>query len=74
VREILKADPDVVVVASTAYALEARRQTSTLPIVMYSSGYPVAAGVAKSLARPGGNVTGTPCTAAAASGASSSSC
>jgi putative ABC transport system substrate-binding protein len=58
VRQILKLDPDLLVVASTAYAIEARRHSKTLPVVMYSSGYPVAAGLAQSLARPGGNVTG----------------
>jgi putative ABC transport system substrate-binding protein len=35
-----------------------QRVTSTVPIVMWTSGYPVEAGVAVSLARPGKNVTG----------------
>jgi putative ABC transport system substrate-binding protein len=33
-------------------------KTSTIPIVMWNSADPVAAGLIKSLARPGGNVTG----------------
>ena len=51
-------NPDVVVVGSTAAALEVHRLTKSLPIVMLGSGYPVEAGVADSLRRPGKNVTG----------------
>jgi|SRR5215813_4950179 len=50
--------PDLIVVPSTAFALAAHRLTKTIPIVMLSSGYPVEAGLADSLARPGKNVTG----------------
>jgi putative ABC transport system substrate-binding protein len=57
-RRIVAQKPDVIYVATTAYAVAVHRHTSTIPIVMYSSGYPVAAGVANSLARPGKNVTG----------------
>jgi putative ABC transport system substrate-binding protein len=39
-------------------AVAARRATTRVPIVMITSGYPVEAGLAESLARPGGNVTG----------------
>ncbi len=41
--------------ASTA----ARQATSTIPIVMVHAGNPIGAGLIASLARPGGNVTGT---------------
>lgn len=58
VAAAVKSDPDILVVSSTAGAVEARRHTTTLPIVMLASGYPVEAGVAESLARPGKNVTG----------------
>jgi putative tryptophan/tyrosine transport system substrate-binding protein len=47
----------VIVAQSTPAALAASRASSTTPIVM-SVGDPVAAGLAASLARPGGNVTG----------------
>jgi putative ABC transport system substrate-binding protein len=45
-------------VTNTASAVSAHRHTKTLPIVMFASGYPVEAGLAASLARPGKNVTG----------------
>lgn len=58
IRAILAQDPDLIVCAATAYALAAHRLTKTIPIVMFASGYPVEAGLAHSLARPGKNVTG----------------
>lgn len=57
-RRIVAQKPDVIFVVSTAYAVMVHRLTSRTPIVMFSSGYPVEAGVAHSLARPGKNVTG----------------
>jgi len=56
--ELVEAKVDVMVGFGTAYALAARRASRTVPIVMVTSGFPVEAGVATSLARPGGNVTG----------------
>jgi putative ABC transport system substrate-binding protein len=56
--ELLKAGADMLVVVSTGNAVAARKATSTVPIVMLGSGFPVEAGLAKTLARPGGNVTG----------------
>ena len=58
-RRIVAEKPDLIFVATTAFAVAVQRLTSTIPIVMYTSGYPVAAGVALSLARPGKNVTGS---------------
>ena len=37
----------------------AMRATQTIPIVMFNANYPVELGLVQSLARPGGNVTGT---------------
>jgi putative ABC transport system substrate-binding protein len=49
---------DVIVADNTASTRAALRQSSAVPIVMVHTGDPVGAGFAKSLARPGGNVTG----------------
>jgi ABC-type uncharacterized transport system substrate-binding protein len=55
---VLEAKPDLIFVANLGYAIEAYKRTKTIPIVMWVSGFPVAAGVAENLARPGKNVTG----------------
>jgi putative ABC transport system substrate-binding protein len=52
------AAPDLVYTIGTAYVIAMRRQSERIPIVMWASGYPVEAGLARSLARPGLNVTG----------------
>jgi putative ABC transport system substrate-binding protein len=57
-RALLAQQVDVLTTYSTAHALVLHRLTQTIPIVMYGSGYPVEAGLANSLARPGKNVTG----------------
>src|SRR5262249_28541848 len=49
---------DLIVATGTPIALDAKSATTAIPIVMVSSGDPVAAGLVASLARPGGNVTG----------------
>jgi putative tryptophan/tyrosine transport system substrate-binding protein len=46
------------VVGATPQALAARQATRTIPIVFASAADPVASGLATSLARPGGHVTG----------------
>ena len=58
VRGVVASKPDLIVTISTAHALALQRQTNLVPIVMLSSGYPVEAGVADSLSKPGRNVTG----------------
>ena len=55
--ELVREKVDVIVTTATISALAARRVTQTLPIVM-TSGNPLATGLADSLAKPGGNVTG----------------
>jgi len=57
--DIVKGRPDVFVAVVSASALAAKQATSTIPIVIVAGADPVAAGLATSLARPGGNVTGT---------------
>jgi putative ABC transport system substrate-binding protein len=50
---------DVIVAVVTQASLAARDATTSVPIVMIGVADPVAAGLVASLARPGGNVTGT---------------
>src|SRR5258706_5127999 len=57
-QRIVSNKPDLICTTTMAYALAAQRATGSIPIVMLTSGYPVEAGVADSLARPGRNVTG----------------
>ena len=56
--EVLGRKIDVLVTYSTPGAIAAKNATSTIPIVVSSMGDPVSAGLADSLARPGGNLTG----------------
>jgi len=56
--ELVKLNPDVIVAGSPPAAIAVRNATHTIPIIMNSSPDPVAIGLASSLARPGGNVTG----------------
>jgi putative ABC transport system substrate-binding protein len=51
--------PDVIVAAGTIDALPLLALTRTIPIVVVTSPDPVRQGLAITLARPGGNVTGT---------------
>jgi putative tryptophan/tyrosine transport system substrate-binding protein len=56
--ELAQANPDVIVTSTTPAVLAAESATHTIPIVMASVGDPIALGVAKTLAHPGGNATG----------------
>jgi putative tryptophan/tyrosine transport system substrate-binding protein len=56
--EMVERKVDVLVTYSTPGGVAARKATSTIPIVLGDIGDAVAAGLAVSLARPGGNVTG----------------
>jgi putative ABC transport system substrate-binding protein len=57
--DCLRLKADIVVVTTTPAAQAAKDATRTIPIVMHSLGDPVGTGLVASLARPGGNVTGT---------------
>jgi putative ABC transport system substrate-binding protein len=57
--ELVGRNPEIIVALSTTAALPAKQATSTIPIVGIGMADPVADGLVASLARPGGNVTGT---------------
>src|SRR6516225_5175512 len=56
--EFVRLKVDVIVTVATPAVLAARQATSTIPIVFAVVGDPVGSGLVKSLAHPGGNVTG----------------
>src|SRR5262249_54415034 len=56
--ELVQLEVDVIVAFSSVAAQAAKHAATTIPIVIVSSGDPVASGLVVSLARPGGNVTG----------------
>ena len=58
VADLLSLKPDVIVAAVNTDTAPAARATKTIPIVMAAPGDPVATGLIKSLAQPGGNLTG----------------
>ena len=58
VADLLQHKIEVIVAAGTVATREAKRATSTIPIVMAVVADPVEAGLVVNLAHPGGNVTG----------------
>jgi putative ABC transport system substrate-binding protein len=58
-RGLVASNVEIIVTQAVAATIAARQATSTIPIVMLHAGNPVGAGLIESLARPGGNVTGT---------------
>ena len=57
--DLVRLKVDVLVTSGTPGTLAAKRATTTIPIVMAVTGDAVAGGLVASLARPGGNVTGS---------------
>jgi putative ABC transport system substrate-binding protein len=57
--ELVQLKVELIVAQPTAAALAAKNATQTIPIVMINVGDPAGIGLVGSLARPGGNVTGT---------------
>ncbi len=57
-RELVRLKVNVIVTSGTSAALAAKRASSTIPVVMATGTDQVSLGLAASLARPAGNVTG----------------
>jgi putative ABC transport system substrate-binding protein len=58
-RELVGIPVDVIVTLAPQATLAAKSATQTIPIVFVAIGEPVTSGLVNSLARPGGNLTGT---------------
>src|SRR5271169_2562174 len=58
-EELVGLNPDVIVTFVTQASIAAKKATATIPIVMVGVAEPIGSGLIASLARPGGNVTGT---------------
>ena len=56
--QLVRQRVDLILVGSNPGTLAAKMATSTIPIVMVTTGDPVGGGLVASLAQPGGNVTG----------------
>ena len=57
--ELIRMKVDVIVTLATPAALAAKQATDTIPIVVAAMADPVEDGLVASLARPGGNITGS---------------
>jgi putative ABC transport system substrate-binding protein len=57
--ELVRIPVDLMITLAPPATLAAQRATQTIPIVFVAMGDPLASGVVASLARPGGNITGT---------------
>ena len=58
-RDLVALKPEVIVAAADMVATALQRETRAIPIVFVGAIDPVGAGLVASLARPGGNLTGT---------------
>jgi putative ABC transport system substrate-binding protein len=57
--ELVRLNVDILVTEGTPQSVAGKRATSMIPIVMVGVGDPVGNGLVASLARPGGNITGS---------------
>ena len=58
-EELVRVKVEVIVARTNGPINAAKRATRAIPIVMLNGNYPVELGIVESLARPGGNITGT---------------
>jgi putative ABC transport system substrate-binding protein len=59
VEELVRIKVELIVARTSGAIMAAKQATRTIPIVMLNGNYPVELGIVESLARPGGNITGT---------------
>jgi putative tryptophan/tyrosine transport system substrate-binding protein len=57
-EELVRSKVDVIVASASSAGIAAKTATTSIPIVFTSLSHPVEIGLIKSLARPGGNITG----------------
>jgi len=57
--ELARSGVELILASANPAIVAARRATQTIPVVMIAGIFPVEVGLVQSLARPGGNVTGT---------------
>jgi len=57
--DLVQRRPDVILASGTPAVLAAKQATTTIPIVIWSAAALVEQGIVASLARPGGNLTGS---------------
>ena len=58
-RDLVRRKVEVIIASNNVYIAAAKAATTTIPIVMVNADDPVREGYVKSLARPGGNITGS---------------
>jgi putative ABC transport system substrate-binding protein len=64
-QDLVRLKVDVILASASSAGIAARKATTTVPIVFTSLSHPVEIGLIKSLAHPGGNITGLTVNAAA---------
>ncbi len=57
--ELVRLNVDIIFAQGAQAPLAAKKATSAIPIVIWNAGDPIENGLVTSLARPGGNITGT---------------
>ena len=57
-RELVQAEPEVILATGTAVATALKGQTSIIPVIFVQVADPIGSGFVKSLSRPGSNFTG----------------